>query len=411
MLTKLTLDVLNYDCLISVFMFLDVETLANVVAAHKELYLDAAKTVFKRKFQNEITILDSSSTLLTTNYILRLQYFGEEIKKLIIKVPLPQMHQIFDAIHANCQQSLIEFGLHLAQSYENNSSMGYDLNAIRNFTHQLDIFIHLHSLQCKYGDLHSKTGRFDHLDISIPSIPSLKKLTIDGFGGRLENNTKMFIQSNPQIEEFTLIAGYDNLHANYITYIAEKLIRLKTLVLCFAVLLPTDSFLHRVNFESLEKVKVTYFFNLATNFLPFLGYTMNKLDSLDYLCTTTNNELILIVSQFEHLKKLKIGSDGLVDEYLVTLAENLKEIKIFEIADVLHTLYNQPIMASYTAEGIKAFLEICKDLQYLYISLQKMNYKMNKELISNVKQLLRCTKWTVMELPTEERIIIVIAAS
>ncbi|KAJ6646267.1 hypothetical protein Bhyg_01478, partial [Pseudolycoriella hygida] len=68
---------------------------------------------------------------------------------------------------------------------------------------------------------------------------------------------------------------------------------------------------------------------------------------LDYVCTTTNYQLVDIVSQFKSLKTLKIGSNGLLDEHLYTMALSLENIEIVEIVD-LHS--NRETLLSFTAE-------------------------------------------------------------
>lgn len=388
----LTLDVLDYDCLISVFMFLDVENLTNVVAVNEERYLAAAKVVFKRKFQHENTILDSNSTRVTTNYIIRLNYFGDLITKLSITVPLPQTHQILQAIHVNCRQSLSEF-LFL---HDDNSSTDDDSNAIRLFIQHLDDFPHLVSLHCKYGkygELNTNSGSFDRLDIRIPTVPSLKTLTIDGFVGCLEKNSKNLICSNPQIEEFSLWTGFENLYASYLKYIADKFLHLKTLNLRFAVYFPNEP-ITPLNFKCLETLKVVSFFSLAGNLLPFSGDTMDKLEDVEYICTKTSDQLIKIVSQFKQLKQLKIGSHGLVDEHLLCLARNLKKLEIFQISNLPS---DDVTVLSFSANGIKAFLDTRKEFQLLSITIKETDYVENEELTTDIKEILYNTKWTVLE--------------
>lgn len=108
----LTINVLNEDCLIAVFKFLDVESLTNVVTVDKVRHLAAARTVFKRKFVSDPTILDNSDQSTAENYLLCVTYFGDSLSKLSIKVPLAKERSILTAIHERCQQSLNELMFH-----------------------------------------------------------------------------------------------------------------------------------------------------------------------------------------------------------------------------------------------------------------------------------------------------------
>lgn len=385
----LSIDVLNYDCLIHVFMFLDVENLTNMVTVNENLYLAAAKIVFKRKFQNEFTILDSSCERTTSNYISRLKYFGDLITKLHISLPLPQLQRILEAVNVNCKESLIEFGFH----YFNENFSNDDLNTMGHFIRHLDSFVHLRALECKYGDLHTNYGKFDSLQICIPEIPSLKEMTIDGFGGLLDQNTKKSIESNPQIQELTLSTRFETLHSSYLSYIASKLTQLKSLDLRFAVFFPLDGSSTPLNFNFLEKLKVVCYFNLPENILPFSGDLMYKLEQLDYICATTNDQVIHIVSHLKQLKKLKIGACGLDDNHLIILAKNLEKIELLHIADLPS---NQATQFLFTSEGIRRFLNERKELAYLFISMNQGNTNVNHELVVNIKQALRDTDWTVL---------------
>lgn len=400
LVTMLTINVLNEDCLIAVFTFLDVESLTNVVTVDKVRHLAAAQTVYKRKFASGPTILDSNDQSMAENYLLRLNYFGDYITDLTIKVP--KKRSIMTAIHDRCQQSLNKLMFH----YDSESSSGDDdQTATHWFFERLDHFPNLRSLHCKYGELQSNTGSFDRLNVRIPKVPSLNQLIIDGFGGRLEKNLVDFLELNPQIEEFFLWTGYENLYASYLKYIAEKMLRLKVLDIRFAVFFHLDGGSEPLNFENLEKLRVVSFFNLENNYLPFLGDTINKLEDLDYTAVTTTNQLINIVSQFKQLKQLKIGSYGLVDDQLMTLANNLEKLKFFQIS-VLPSNYETP--ASFTANGIKKFLDIRTELNILTISFKENDYDVNMELISDIKQIFCTTRWVVLEQNfTETRYIVI----
>lgn len=387
----LTLDILDHDCLISVFMFLDVENLTNVAAVHEEQYLAAAQLVYKRKFRNDRMNLDGSITASLN----RLKFFGDSTTKVSIKVPLPQTHQILRAIREYCQESLTEFTFH----HDDVSSTAEDLMTIRWFFRHLDDFHQLLSLQLKYGHLHSESSRFDYLGIRMPTVTSLTKLSIVGFGGCLENNSSEFIRLNPQIEEFCLWTGYENLHSSYLKYISETLLQLRTLELRFAVYYPLDAGLISLNFDCLEKLKIVCFFNFSTSFLPFSGDTMNNLLDLDYICTRTNFQLINIAAQFTQLKRLRIGSYGLEDEHLMILAQHLQQIEYFVIADLPS---KHEVKFAFTAQGIKDFLNTRRELRYLFISIIEINYNANKELISDIKQILYKTKWSVLEQSLQE---------
>lgn len=398
----LTINVLNEDCLIAVFKFLDVESLTNVVTVDKVRHLAAARTVFMRKFASDPTILDSNDQSMAENYLLRLNYFGDYITDLTIKESLPKKRSIMTAIHDRCQQSLNKLMFHYDSE---SSSEDDDLTATHWFFERLDHFPNLRSLHCKYGDLQSSAGSFDRLNVRIPKVPSLNKLIIDGFGGRLEKNLVDFLELNPQIEEFSLWTGYENLYASYLKYIAEKMLRLKVLDIRFAVFFPLDGGSEPLNFENLEKLQVVSFFNLANNCLPFLGDTINQLEDLEYTAVTTTNKLIDIVAQFKQLKQLKIGSYGLVDDQLMTLANNLEKLEFFRIAD-LPSNYETP--ATFTANGIKNFLDIRTDLNILSISFEENNYDVNMELISDIKEIFGTTRWVVLEQNfTETRYIVI----
>lgn len=302
---------------------------------------------------------------------------------------------------ANCIESVTEFGFHFADIDLSNG----DLNVIGQFIRHVDSFAHLRVLQCKYGDLNTNSGKFDSLDIYIPNIPSLKEIRIDGFGGTLDENTKKSIDSNPQIEVLSLWTGYENLRASYLTYIASKLTQLKSLDLRFAVFFPLDGSPAPLNFECLEELKVVCYFNLSGNILPFAGDMMNKLEHLDYICATTNDHVINIVSQFKQLKKCKIGAYGLIDNHLRLLAQNLKKIEWLDIKDLPS---NEETKFSFTSEGISKFLNECNELQYLFIAIKQENWDVNKELVVNIKHVLDNTEWTVLEQNfTETRYIVI----
>ncbi len=387
----LTIDVLHHDCFIPVFMYLDFDSLINVVTVNKDQHLAAARTVYQRKFRSECVILDSSCASTVANYLLALNYFGDLMTKLTIKVPLPQMRSILKEIHDRCHESLNELKFWHADTTDNN-----DPAATQWFFRNLDDFKHLRSLHCKYGDLHSDSGRLDRLAIRIPRIPSLTKLKIDGFGGRLQTNSIKSIRSNQQIEEFSLYTGYENLHASYVKFIGENLVRLKALDLRFAVMFPMDAGLvpMGLNLENLEKLRVLCYFNSAITFLPFYGDTMNKLEDVDYTATTTNFQLINLVSQFKQLKRLKIGSYGVEDEHLTILADNLTNLDVLNISDLP---CKQPTPLTFTANGVREFLDVRNDIKYLYIAIKEINYEVNMELISDIKQILLWTQWTVSE--------------
>lgn len=389
----LTIDVLNEDCLIAVFKYLDVESLTNVVTVNKDRHLAAAQTVFKTKFASEPTLLDSSDESMADNYLLRFNYFGDCITELSIKIPLPKLRSILTEIQEHCEQSLQELIFHY-DCDDSNSLKSDDLAATSWFFEHLDHFSHLSSLHCKYGDLHSDCGSFDRLNVDIPKVPSLNKLTIDGFGGRLEQNLADFLILNPQIEEFSLFTGHENLRASFLKFIAEKLLRLKFMDIRFAVFFPLDGGSEPLNFENLEKLRVVSFFSLSGNDLPFFGDTMNKLQDLEYTGVTTSDRLITVVSQFKQLKQLNIGSYGLTDDQLMILANNLEKLEFFRITD-LPSDYETP--ASFTADGIKDFLDIRTELKHFFISFKEINYDVNMELISEIKEVLRNTQWVVLE--------------
>lgn len=252
----------------------------------------------------------------------------------------------------------------------------------------------MRSLHCKYGDSNSDCGSFDRLNVRVPKIPSLDKLIIDGFGGRLERNLVNFLGLNPQIEDFSLWTGFEILRASFLKYIAETLVRLKRMDIRFAVFFPLDGGSEPLNFENLEK--------LANNELPFFGDTMTKLQELNYTGATTTDRLIAIVSQFKQLKQLHIGSYGLTDNQLMTLARNLEKLEVFKIND-LPSDYETP--ASFTADGIKNFLDRRTEVQHLLIISSN---DVNVELISQIKEVLCNTPWIVLEQNfTETRCIVI----
>lgn len=387
----LTINVLNEDCLIAVFKYLDVESLTNIVTVDKIHHLAAARTVFKRKFTS--TCLDTNDESVAENLLRRLNYFGDYITELRVNVPLAKKRIILTSAIDCCRQSVNTLMFHYKYSH---SSEDDDPTATNWFFEHLDRFTQLRSLHCKYGNLQSRPGSLDRLKIRIPNVRSLNKVIIDNFGGRLEQNSVDFFELNPQIEEFSLRTGYENLYASYLKYISEKMVCLKVLDIRFGVFFQLADRSEPIKFENLEKLRVVSFFNIANanNDLPFFGDTMNKLEDLNYTAVTTTNRLISIVSQFKRLKHLKVGSYGLVDDQLVTIANNLEKLEFFEIVDLPS---NQETPASFTANGIKNFLDIRTELDYLIISFEEINYEVNVELIFGIKQILCTTPWTVLE--------------
>lgn len=382
----LTMDVLNDDCLMRVFDLLDIDDLTNVIETNPNRYLDAGRSVFKRKFQNNVTILGGSDTI-PTNYINRLNHFGDLFLKLRIHFPLPQINQILHAIGDNCKGTQTELEIYFSDDCIDQNV----LEALRLFMQNLTTFSHLRELTFKYGEQESLPGNFDDLDIIIPQISSLKKLIIYGFGGSLNRNLKKSFGSNPQIEELNLIIGFEDLHSSYLTFIAEKLTQLKSLDLRFAYFFDMDGSSTPLNFKCLETLKVVCYFG---NVLPFSGTLMNKLENLDYICVMTSDQMIKIVSQFHQVKKLKIGAHKLTDNHLMILAKNLEKI---EFLDIFDPPADGGTKFLFTAEAIKEFLNKRDELNCLFISMQENSIDANEELISNIKHVLNDTEWVVLE--------------
>lgn len=385
----LTIDVLNLDCFIAVFKYLDLQSLVNVVTVNKDRYFSAAQFVFKTKFASDPTILGTSDESMVDDYLLRFKYFGDCITELNIKTSLPKLSLILTQINEHCKQSLKKLMFH----YDDLGLLtSDDLTVASWFLERLDRFLHLRSLHCKYGDLNTECGDFHSLNVRMPRIPSLSTLIVDGFGGLLSPNLIHFLKLNPQIEEFSLFARNTDLDRHFPIFIADKLLRLRSLDIRFGDYLANGA-PQPLHFENLERLRVVFSHDSPRNQFLFLGGMMNKVQDLHYTSVTASDTFItIIVSQFQQLKQLNISSYKLTDDQLIILAEHLENLECFKVTESLIDLDSS---VSFTANGIKNFLLLRTELQRFIISLWTYSYGLNIELFSKIKDILQNTQWAI----------------